>query len=265
MIRLSLNFLIIRYIWLSRVQCKLPCWNIILFSNKSRAILLSIYDAKEVNGNGVWKWKCNVNGVCLKFESIYVEAIIGIYPSKYIWCIVKHFEMTIRRTKIMHRNRKVEMQWRSCYWDYSILQSTPNWNVTIINSGWLKCCILLLDYVHFILLKLKQLNNILPTIELFEEIIQNVQILNWKYVSVNADFICILVSYGILFWKPPSSATDILIIAWSMKDIRMTFYSEDKELSLAPEEKWDDDFIEFFHQNGIWQVKQKHRTYFNLN
>ena len=131
------------------------------------------------------------------------------------------------------------------------------WLIEVLHSSAWLCA--------FYTLKLKQLNNILPTIELFEEIIQNLQIWNWKYGRVNADFICILVSYGILFWKPPSSATDILIIAWPTKDIRRTFYSEDKELSLAPEEKWDDDFIEFFHQNGIWQVKQKHRTYFNLN
>ena len=115
----------------------------------------SIYVAEDVNGNGVWKWKWNVNGVCRKFESKYVKDMIGIYPSKHIWCIAKRFKMVKR--KVMHiKIRKVEMQRRSCYWDHSILQSTPNWNVTIINSGWLKCCTFLFDYVHFIVLELKQ-------------------------------------------------------------------------------------------------------------
>ena len=206
----------------------------------------SIYVAEDVNGNGVWKWKWNVNGVCRKFESKYVKDMIGIYPSKHIWCIAKRFKMVKR--KVMHiKIRKVEMQRRSCYWDHSILQSTPNWNVTIINSGWLKCCILLLDYVHFIVLELKQRHNICTTIELFEEFIQNLQIWNWKYGRVDADCICILVSYGILFWMHPSSAIDILLIPRPTKDMRKTFYPEDKELSFAPEEKRDEDDTEFFH------------------
>ena len=212
----------------------------VLDSNKSRAGSPSIYVAEDANGNGVWKCKWNVNGVCRKFESKYVKDIIGIYPSKYFWCIVKHFKM-LKRKVMQNKIRKVEIQWRSCYQDHSILQSTPNWNVTIINSGWLKCCILLLKYVHFIVLRLKQRNNVRTTIKLFEEFIQNLQIWNWKYGRVDADCICILVSYGILFWKHPSSAIDILIIPRPTKDISGTLYPEDKELCIAPEEKRDEE------------------------